>query len=87
MQLAVECVSSFCRPLHYAAFACLHPTAWPVAAMYQLALSSHRCEQGALALQSSERCSISRRVSLRLQLISDVEDVLADGISTVDADC
>jgi hypothetical protein len=55
--------------------------------MCQLALSSHRCEQGALALQSSERYSISRRVSLRLQLISDVEDVLADGISTVDADC
>jgi hypothetical protein len=59
--------------------------------MYQLALSSHRCEQGAPALQSIERCSISHRVlslvSLPLQLISDVEDVLADGISTVDADC
>jgi hypothetical protein len=53
--------------------------------VHQLALALHRCEQGALALQSSERCSISRRVSLRLQLISDVEDVLADGVSAVDA--
>jgi hypothetical protein len=59
--------------------------------MYQLALSSHRCEQGALDLQLGERCSISHRVlslvSLPLQLISDVEDVLADGVSTVNADC
>jgi hypothetical protein len=48
--------------------------------MYQLALSLHRCAQGALVLQLAGRCSISHRVlsqvSLSLQLGGDGLQVL-----------
>ena len=37
--------------------------------MYQLVLSLQRCEQGAPALQSAERCSISHRALLRVSML------------------